>query len=161
MKKYKERWINYIDYSPVFSYIKVQGQTRSLYWNSWQWVDSFADSCWKRKSGQRNVSWELFTHQHSVDEGQTQLVKVEVSSLLWEVCNNLNHNFLISQRGWGPWKIVDPSQCSHTPSLVLACLCDLRSEYKCICLCLHVNVQVCVRVCVCSRVWSKQRQGSC
>lgn len=30
------------------------------------------------KTGWRNVRWGIFTHQHGVDEGQTQLVKVKV-----------------------------------------------------------------------------------
>lgn len=54
-------------------------QTHCLYWNSWQWVDCFGGS-WK--IGHSDVSMGLFTHQRSVDEGQTQPVKVKVFSVV-------------------------------------------------------------------------------
>lgn len=66
----------------AFSYIKGLDQTHCLCWKSQQWVDCFDGSRSEWKTGWRDVSWGLFTHQHSVDEGQTQLVKVKVFTVV-------------------------------------------------------------------------------
>lgn len=50
-----------------------------------------------------------------------------------------NHSFRTSRKGWRPLEIVDPSQCGHTPFLVLPCSCDLS---VCVCVYVHVCLQM-------------------
>lgn len=111
------------------------------------------------KTGWRNVSWGLFTHQH-VCVCVLVLMKDKHSSWKsrcspsWKVCDNLKRGCLISwerQRASGnSWP---QSEWSHTPTgfgvFVWGCVCVWVEFCVSICSCLHVNVDVCWCVCVC------------